>query len=80
MIIMYDFQAEDYEYEVEYEELKKVCLELFAENYDLPIEKSEQLLADDCISLERMEEEFEDELYARFESEAYKEYIDRRCE
>lgn len=80
MIIMYDFQAEDYEYEVSYEELRSAGIKMFAENYDLPEEKVKQLFADDWIDIERIKEDFEDELYAYFEDEAYKEYLDGRYE
>lgn len=78
MIIMYDFQAEDYEYEVSYEELRKASIEIFAKNYEIPVEKVKEVFADDWINIDQIEENFQDELYRYFESKAYKEYIDRR--
>lgn len=78
MIIMYDFQAEDYEYEVSIESLRKASVKIFAKNYCIELEKAQKIFDEDWISLEQIEENFYSELYAYFEDVAYREYVDRR--
>jgi threonyl-tRNA synthetase len=80
MIIMYDFQLEDYDYEVDIESLRKASVEIFAKNYGIELEKAQKIFDEDWISLEQIEENFYSELYAYFEDVAYREFISRRYE
>lgn len=78
MIIMYDFQTEDYEYEIDGESFRKALINIFAKNYEIEIEKAQKIIDDDWADFERAVDFFYDELYSYFESRAYKEYLDRR--
>ena len=80
MIIMYDFQLEDYNYEVDIESLRKASVKIFAKNYGIELEKAQKIFDEDWISLEQIEENFYSELYEYFEDVAYREFISRRCE
>ena len=80
MTIMYDFQTEDYEYEVVREELKDACIKIFSDMYEIDIEKAKMIFNDDWIDMEKAMDDYADELYTYFEKKAYREYIDRRYE
>lgn len=77
MEFKYDFNGWFF-YEVEHERVVDGVLGLFAENYGIKKELVKSIYNDDWLKLDRLKEEFKQELWELFKGEAYLEYLNRR--
>ena len=80
MVIIYTFENEEYEYEVEEEDLDKAIYEWFANFHEISVEKAKEIISEwDLINkLEKelgQNDEFYYDLYQKLEEKAFNEYL-----
>lgn len=75
MLLIYTFGNEEYEYELDTEEMEEACYEWFSKSYNIPLNKAKEII-DNYDLMDTLEEEYEHDkdfimfAYEKFEEKA----------
>lgn len=80
MLLIYTFGNEEYEYELELEEIEEACYEWFSKSYNIPLNKAKEII-DNYDLMDTLEKEYEYDqdftmfAYEKFEEKAQNNWI-----